>query len=190
MRQYNQPSHNLPPILPYNSPLQRSPSDLWTKSPTFAPKLPSMEVKNLFNPEVKQEIINRINSLTPQSPRQWGKMDVAQMLAHSKKPIEIAYGTHTPKGSFLLRLIGPMFKSKLWDATPYKQGLPTDPTFITTGSNHDFEKEKQTLLELVNRFSETAIVSDRHPIFGKLSKENWSKATWKHLDHHLKQFGA
>ena len=149
-----------------------------------------MEVKNLFNPEVKQEIINRINSLTPQSPRQWGQMDVAQMLAHTQWPIQVAYGTHTPKGSFFLRLIGPLFKSKLWDSTPYKQGLPTDPTFIMTGTEHDFEEEKQALLELVNRFSEAAIVSDRHPIFGKLTKENWSKATWKHLDHHLKQFGA
>lgn len=149
-----------------------------------------MEIKNLFDPAVKQEIIARINKLTPQSQRQWGKMNAAQMLAHVQLPIRIAYGTHQPKGSFLLRLIGPLFKSKLWDEKPYKQSLPTDPTFIMTGSEKHFEKEKAELLDLINRFNEATIIGEKHPIFGKLTKENWSKATWKHLDHHLRQFGV
>jgi hypothetical protein len=149
-----------------------------------------MEVKNLFDPDVKQSIINRINKLNAQTQPKWGKMNVSQMLAHVQMPIMIAFGTHQPKGSFLLRLIGPLFKSKLWDNTPWKQGLPTDPTFIMTGSVKDFEKEKQALLEMLNRFTESNIAGERHPIFGKLSKMNWSKATWKHLDHHLQQFGV
>ena len=149
-----------------------------------------MEVKNLFDPSVKQEIIDRINKLTAQTQRQWGKMNVSQMLAHVQMPIRIAFGTHQPKGSFLLRLIGPLFKSKLWDENPYKRSLPTDPTFIMTNSEKEFEKEKSALLELVNKFSKENLVSEKHPVFGKLTKDNWSKATWKHLDHHLKQFGV
>jgi Protein of unknown function (DUF1569) len=149
-----------------------------------------MEVKNLFDPAVKESIINRINKLNAQTQPIWGKMNVAQMLAHVQMPILIAFGTHKPKGSFLLRLIGPLFKSKLWDNTPWKQGLPTDPTFIMTGSQKDFEKEKQALLDMLNRFTEANIIGERHPVFGKLKKENWSKATWKHLDHHLQQFGV
>jgi len=149
-----------------------------------------MEIRDLFDPTVKQDIIDRINKLTPQTQRQWGKMDVAQMLAHVQMPIHIAFGTHQPKGSFLLRLIGPLFKSKLWDDKPYKHSLPTDPTFIMTGNAKDFEKEKATLLNLINSFTENNLISEQHPIFGKLTKENWSKATWKHLDHHLKQFGV
>ncbi|HUR65974.1 MAG TPA: DUF1569 domain-containing protein [Chitinophagaceae bacterium] len=149
-----------------------------------------MEVKNLFDNAVKQDIIVRINQLTPSTERKWGKMNVSQMLAHVQLPIGIAYGTHNPKGSFLLRMIGPLFKSKLWDKKPYKQGLPTDPTFIMTGSERNFEKEKAILIDLVNRFDESTVVGEKHPIFGKLSKENWSKATWKHLDHHLNQFGV
>ena len=149
-----------------------------------------MEIKNLFDPAVKQEIIDRINNLSPDSQRQWGKMDVAQMMAHVQLPIGVALGVHQLKGSFLLRLIGPLFKSKLWDEKPYKQGLPTDPSFIMTGKSKDFDKEKSSLLDIVNRFSDNNIVSENHPIFGKLTTENWSKATWKHLDHHLKQFGV
>jgi hypothetical protein len=105
-------------------------------------------------------------------------------------PIRIAFGTHQPKGSFLLRLIGPLFKSKLWDENPYKRSLPTDPTFIMTNSEKEFESEKSALLELIDKFSEESLVSEKHPVFGKLTKDNWSKATWKHLDHHLKQFGV
>ena len=149
-----------------------------------------MEVKNLFAAETKQEIINRIHKLTPQSKAQWGKMNVSQMLAHVQMPIRIAYGTHQPKGSFILRLIGPLFKSKLWDEVPYKHSLPTDPTFVMTGLDKDFEKEKAALLNLIEQFNEANLKRDRHPVFGKLTKENWSKATWKHLDHHLQQFGV
>ena len=149
-----------------------------------------MEIKDLLDPDVKQEIIDRINKLTPQTRQVWGKMNVSQMLAHIQMPIQIAYGTHQPKGSFLLRLIGPLFKSKLWDEKPYKQSLPTDPTFVMTGSEKEFEKEKSAVLELINKFSTESIIGEHHPVFGKLTKENWSKATWKHLDHHLAQFGV
>ena len=149
-----------------------------------------MEVKNLFDPAVKQEVIARINKLTPQSERQWGKMNVSQMLAHLQPAIKIAYGTHKPKGHFFFKLILPFFKSKLWDDKPYKKGLPTDQTFIMTGSEKDFEKEKAATIELINQFSEPNLNGERHPVFGKMSKENWSKAIWKHIDHHLQQFGV
>ena len=149
-----------------------------------------MEVKNLFDPVVKQDIITRINKLTPQSQRLWGKMNVSQMLAHLQPAIKIAYGTHKPKGHFFFKLILPFFKSKLWDDKPYKKSLPTDKTFIMTGSEKDFEKEKAGVIDLINQFSESTIHGERHPVFGKMTKENWSKAIWKHIDHHLHQFGV
>ena len=148
-----------------------------------------MEVKNLFDPSVKQEIIERINKLTAQTQRQWGKMNVSQMLAHVQLPISCAYGTHQVKGSFLLKLLGPLFKSVLYNEKPYKQGLPTDPTYVVVDTKN-FEAEKETLLEQVNKFSPETVILLNHPVWGKMTKEQWSKATWKHLDHHLKQFGV
>ena len=149
-----------------------------------------MEVKNLFEPAVKQEIEDRINRLTSQSLPKWGKMNVAQMLAHLQEPMAIALDGKSVKVNWLMKMIFPLFKSKLWDDKPYKLNLPTSPSFITYGSEKDFEKEKHGLLNMVNRFTEANILSDRHPVFGKLTKENWSKATWKHIDHHLQQFGV
>jgi hypothetical protein len=149
-----------------------------------------IEIKNLFDANVKQEIINRINKLTIQSQRQWGKMDVAQMLAHVQQPIEVAFGKRQLKAHWLLKTIGPLFKSKLYNGQPYKQGLPTDRSYIMTGTVKDFEKEKQQLLDLINQFEESKIVDANHPVFGKFTKEQWSLATWKHIDHHLRQFGV
>ena len=148
-----------------------------------------MEIKNLFDSSVKQGIVSRINKLTLQSQRQWGKMDVAQMLAHCQMPLGVAVGKHKLKGSFFIKLIGPLFKKKLFDDKPYKQGLPTDKSFKMTDPK-DFEKEKQNLIQMINDFSETTMSDEPHPFFGKLTKEEWSKGTWKHMDHHLRQFGV
>jgi len=93
------------------------------------------------------------------------------------------------KGGFLLKLVGPLVKSVLYNDKPYKQGLPTDKSYVVTDAKN-FETEKQKLLALIDRFSGENIILLRHPVWGKMTKEQWSKATWKHLDHHLQQFGA
>lgn len=148
-----------------------------------------MEVKNLFDASVKEDIINRINKLSPQSPALWGKMNVSQMLAHCQMPLGVATGKHTLKGSFLLKLVGPLFKKQLFNEVPFKRNLPTDKSFIIANPQ-EFEKEKQNLVDMVNSFSATTMSGEPHPFFGKLSKEEWSRGTWKHLDHHLQQFGV
>src|ERR1044071_4480524 len=142
-----------------------------------------MEIKDMFHPAIKQDIIDRINKLTPETKQLWGKMNVSQMLSHVQLPINCAYGTHKIKGSLLLRIVGPLFKSVLYNDKPYKQSLPTDPSYIVVDAK-SFETEKQKLLELVNKFSPDAVVLLNHPVWGKLTKDQWSKATWKHLDHH------
>jgi len=148
-----------------------------------------MEVKNLFDPLVKEVIIDRINCLTAQSQRQWGKMDAGQMLNHCRLPIAMAMGNHEVKGSFMLRLIGPMFKSMLYNEKPYKQGLPTDKTYIV-GESKNFDEEKSQLIDNINKFTPESITVQKHPVFGKFTAEQWGKSTWKHLDHHLRQFGV
>ena len=122
-----------------------------------------MEIKNLYETSVKQEIKDRINKLTPNSQRLWGKMDVAQMLAHLQMQIEVAYGTRIVKGNLLMKLMVPLFKKSLYNEKPWKNGLPTEKTFITTGESKDFETEKTKLLGLVEKFSESTIRDTPHP---------------------------
>ena len=148
-----------------------------------------MDVKSLFDSTVKQEIISRINKLTPQSQRQWGKMDTAQMMAHLQMPMGVGLGVHTIPRSFIGRIFGPFAKKILYNDKPFSRNLPTDRSFIMKDAK-DFLKEKEQLINMINQFNENNIVDTPHPFFGKLTKEQWAKGTWKHLDHHLQQFGV
>lgn len=76
----------------------------------------------------------------------------------------------------------------IYNEKPFRHHLPTDPSFIMPGEEKDFETEKQTLLVVVNNFSEKSIINETHPFFGRMTKEQWIKATWKYPDHHLQQF--
>ena len=85
-----------------------------------------MEVRNLFEPAVKQEIVDRINKLTPESKAGWGKMNVGQMLAHLQMPIGVVLGKHKIVPNFFGRTIGPFLKQILYNDRPFKRNLPTD----------------------------------------------------------------
>lgn len=149
-------------------------------------------MKNLFDKDCYEEITQRMNALTPSSERQWGKMDVAQMLAHCKAAFSVPLSEKKMPRSFLGLLIGWMIKNKLHNDEPWKKSLPTAPQFIIK-DQRDFEKEKKELSELVNRFYTGGPENAGrfpHPMFGSFTKEQWGKAMYKHLDHHLKQFGV
>ena len=148
-----------------------------------------MEVKNLFDASVKQEMIERITKLNPGSKALWGKMNVGQMLAHLQMPIGVALGNHKLKRTFIGILFGPMAKKILYNDKPFKRNLPTDKSFIMQEAK-DFEQEKKKLLDMISKFTETNMIDEPHPFFGKLTKEQWSIGSWKHLDHHLNQFGV
>ncbi len=148
-----------------------------------------MEVKSLFEEEVKQEIISRINMLRPASQRKWGKMDVAQMLAHTQQPLKVALGEQTCKGNFLIRALSVFFKSNLYNDKPFAKNLPTDKTF-KIADTRDFQKERENLVSMISVFSPERLTERPHPVFGPLTQEQWSKSQWKHLDHHLQQFGV
>lgn len=148
-----------------------------------------MEVKNLYDPAVKQEIISRINKLTTNSKPLWGKMNASQMLAHCQKPLGVATGSHTLKPNFFLSIIGKLFKKQLYNDKPFKRNLPTDKSFIIT-DQRELDAEREKLIKMISDFSESNMSGKPHPFFGKLTNEQWSKGTWKHLDHHLQQFGV
>lgn len=148
-----------------------------------------MEVKNLFDPLVKEEIIARINNLKPATQRKWGLMDVGQMLAHVQQPLKVAYGEHTCKGNLLIRTLSVFFKSNLYNDKPFARNLPTDKSFKIADSR-DFKIEREKLLEMVANFAPEKLTTAPHPVFGALTPEQWSRSQWKHLDHHLQQFGV
>lgn len=149
-------------------------------------------MKNLFEPDVLEEIKQRINKLTPDTQRQWGKMEVAQMMAHCTAALEVAAGRKFPPRIFIGRILAPFIKHFFTNEKPFKKNSPTDKSFIVI-DQRNFEKEKATLLQLVTEFSQGGEAkATRHPhsFFGELTPREWAIGMYKHLDHHLRQFGV
>ena len=95
---------------------------------------------SIFNPNDNQELINRIEKLTPNAVAQWGKMSVDQMIKHSIAPIDVVFGDLTIKMPFYMGWLGRLFKKSVLN-NEFKKGSPTAKEFIFTGS-YDFEKSK------------------------------------------------
>lgn len=149
-------------------------------------------MKNVFQPEVLEEIKQRINKLQPDTQREWGKMEVAQMMAHCSAALEVATGKKFPPRIFIGRILGPFFKSVFSNEKPLKKNMPTDKTFLVI-DGRNFEKEKARLIDLVSQFStggEAKCTKHPHSFFGKLTPAEWGFGMYKHLDHHLRQFGV
>jgi hypothetical protein len=89
-------------------------------------------------------------------------------------------------------LFGSMARKKLTGPEPFGKNLPTDKHFIITGQP-DFEKERANLINYVQRFTKTGpagITREAHPFFGKMTSQEWDALMFKHIDHHLRQFGV
>lgn len=149
-------------------------------------------MRNLFNETDTTEIINRLRNLKPNSQRLWGKMEIDQMLTHSRKALEMATGENDLPRVFIGKLIGRFFIKSFTNEKPFGKNGPTDKTLKITGQR-DFEKEKQKLIETIKKFQtggENKCSSHPHPFFGKVTPTEWSIGMYKHLDHHFRQFGA
>jgi hypothetical protein len=149
-------------------------------------------MSTLFNQSDVSAVLERINKLTPNSQRQWGKMNVGQMLAHCNVSLETAMGVNVVKRVFIGRIIGPLLKPTVLGEKPFGKNSPTDKTYIFTGE-HDFEEEKSKTIASVNKFfkgGHAGCTTYPHPFFGKFTPEQWGVFQWKHLDHHLRQFGV
>lgn len=151
-------------------------------------------MENIFDAQTVQQYINRINQLTPETQRKWGKMSVDQVLAH----LNVAYAyifesEKFPKPNFIAKFFLTTFvKKKIVGEGSYKQNLPTSPSFIISDSKN-FEEEKKKLignLQRVQQLGAEAFEGKENLSFGKLTAKEWNNMLAKHLNHHLEQFGV
>jgi len=150
------------------------------------------EKKNLFQQETLAEVISRIERLQPTSAGQWGKMDVAQMMAHCCLAMDMALGRLNMPRVFIGRLIGPFLKPLLTNNTQPPRNAPTNPELMVSGKR-DFLYEQEQLKQKLHQFhdgGEAQCTRHPHPFVGKISPYAWSRGMYKHLDHHLRQFNV
>ncbi|WP_138476528.1 DUF1569 domain-containing protein [Dyadobacter bucti] len=152
-----------------------------------------MALPNIFTKDVSDHVIARINALKPDTQPGWGKMDVAQMLAHCCVAYEMTFEDNHPKPNFLMKWILKTFiKNGVTSETPYKRNAQTAPAFLIKGSR-DFETEKRRLIGYIRKtheLGEAGFEGRASHSFGVLTIPEWNNMFYKHVDHHLNQFGV
>ena len=150
-------------------------------------------MKNVFDPAVTAELIHRIEQLQPSSPALWGKMSVDQMLAHCCVAYEMAFTNKHPKANPVMRFLLKNFVKKgVVNEVPYKKNLPTAPAFRIKNEKN-FGEEKARLISFVEQTlaaGEAGFEGKESPSFGPMTANEWNNLLYKHLDHHLGQFGV
>jgi hypothetical protein len=151
-----------------------------------------LEMNSIFNSDDNLQLQKRIQQLSPTSKALWGTMNVAQMLSHCQAPLDLTFGTLIIKSNFIMRIVGKLFKNKVLQGRSFKKNSPTVKEFIRA-EHVSFDEAKKTLLESLNFVlteGEKAIKVKKHPFLGALTTEEWDALQYKHLNHHLKQFGV
>ena len=150
-------------------------------------------METIFEASRVDELKQRLQQLTPASQRKWGKMNPAQMLAHCSAGIEMATGKIRPPRALIGRIIGPAVKRvAIRDHEPMRRNSPTSRELLVT-EDRDFALEQRRLSELIDRFAAAGpagCTSHPHAFFGPLTPDEWGILMYKHLDHHLRQFGT
>ena len=146
-------------------------------------------MKTVFDESTVNELTGRISALSPASGAIWGKMNVYQMLKHCTMNEEMFLGKKEYKRLFIGRLFGKMtLNGMLKDSSPIKQNQPTHPALKITGTG-DVEQEKNKWIALLQDYKSYRTPQLMHPFFGLMTRAQVGECAYKHIDHHLRQFG-
>ena len=156
-------------------------------------RLKGPAMKNVFDQNDVREVLQRIEKLSPGSQPLWGKMNVGQMLAHCNVTYELAYDSKHPRPNpiarFLLKLV---VKPIVVSEKSYGHNNRTAPVFLVT-AERDFAVEKRRLTDYLTKtlnLGAAAFDGKESHSFGALTAAEWNNMFFKHLDHHLRQFGV
>jgi hypothetical protein len=150
-------------------------------------------MKTLFDTASMDEVKARLVQLTPESERRWGTMTAAQAVAHCSAGVEMALGDRMPPRMLVGRILGWIVKPMaLGNDEPMRRNSPTAPDLVVQDPR-DLETERARLCGLIDRFAAAGpagCTTHPHSFFGRLPPEEWATLMYKHLDHHLRQFGV
>ena len=150
-------------------------------------------MKNFYEGHAVAEIKQRVDRLRPDSPRQWGTMNAAQAMAHCTGGLELVLGERLPPRMMIGRVLGWVIKPlALGNDDPMRRNSPTVPSLVVA-DERELDVERERLLEMIDRVAAAGpagCTTHPHSFFGRMTPEEWGILMYKHLDHHLRQFGA
>jgi hypothetical protein len=120
-------------------------------------------------------------------------MNAHQVIVHLTDPFRAALGERTAHKMPGLFSKWPLNKFIVY-LMPWPKGAPTAPEFIqgVKGTpSETFEKDKKELFRFIEKFVsvEKEMKFQPSPVFGKITNKDWGRLMWRHVNHHLKQFG-
>jgi hypothetical protein len=152
-------------------------------------------MNTLADPRCLTEILQRLRSLRPDSPRQWGKMSVHQMVCHLSDSFKMATGERVaaPFGGLAQRTVIKWIA--LYAPLKWPPDIPTRPEVDQYGAGTkptEFAADVAALEAIVRRIAANrrAVAGLSHPIFGRMSTRAWLRWGYLHMDHHFRQFGT
>ena len=150
-------------------------------------------MEDIFNEAIANKVISRIDSLSKSQKPLWGKMSAGQMLAHCNVTYDMIFTDKYPKPrafkKFLLKLL---IKNLVVNEKPYRKSSQTAPDFVIH-DQRDFDVEKKKLIGNIRRtvsLGRSHFEGKESHSFGSLNANEWNNMLYKHLDHHLSQFGV
>jgi hypothetical protein len=147
-------------------------------------------MKKLWQESARRELLDRLATLRPDRPARWGRMSAPQMVTHLNDSMRMTYGDlNCEMKRSLIRFPGIKQLIIFW--MPFPKGVPTAPELIARKPG-EWEADVETLRTLLERGAghDTRGPFPVHPAFGKLTPREWGVLAYRHVDHHLRQFGV
>jgi hypothetical protein len=153
-------------------------------------------MKSFTQPADQQEILGRLQTLSPDEPASWGRMNATLMVEHLVESFKLPLkelAAAVPKHSVIRGPHGRWLA--LRSGLPWGKNMRTLPEIDMVARapmNIDFPSEKAALIVLIDRFCLTPAdaLLDAHPLLGKFTREDWMRWGYLHADHHLRQFNS
>ena len=146
--------------------------------------------KSLLNPVARDELLDRLERLTPDARPRWGRMNATQMLAHLVDWMAMADGSlRTAPIKGVLRY--PLIKQLAIYWLPFPRNVMTAPELLKR-KPRDWSLEREHVRHGLLSFEKLAatISWPHHPAFGRMSARAWCVFAYRHTDHHFRQFGV
>lgn len=150
-------------------------------------------MKTLRNESNRKALIDRLNNLSGVEKPLWGKMTVNQMMSHLVQAGEMPFEATLPdKSTFASRkLIKPLILYLL----PMPKEVKTSPEMNQQENGRppqDFQTDRKLAIDSFNNLAGLALdhACFHHPFFGAMNAKQWGVLAYKHVDHHLRQFGV
>ena len=147
--------------------------------------------KTLHSAEHRAELLRRLGALSPESRPAWGQLSVGRMLCHLGDSMRMGLGELETRSKGKRAFQRFPLKHLVLYVLPWPKGAPTAEELLSTQPS-EFEADVTRLRALVDRIGEERERSSwpEHPLFGPLTKAQWGHLGYRHMDHHLRQFGV